>query len=164
MDHQDDRAFLRQFSGVIGGLVLLTVVLIFLARWLQPDPDADANPSQAILAEQRILPVGAVRYGDEGAAALAEAQAATVATPPAAEDAVVDGAAVYAGLCKVCHEAGVAGAPIADSEQMTARLDEKGLDTLVSNAINGLNAMPPRGGNPALTDEQIRAAVEFMLP
>jgi cytochrome c5 len=34
----------------------------------------------------------------------------------------------------------------------------------VSNAINGLNAMPPRGGNPTLTDEQIRAAVEFMLP
>ena len=65
---------------------------------------------------------------------------------------------------KARDEAGVAGAPIAESEQMTARLDEKGLDTLVSNALNGLNAMPPRGGNPALTDEQIRAAVEFMLP
>lgn len=164
MDHQDDRAFLRQFSGVIGGLFVLTVVLIFLARWMQPDPDADANPSQGILAEQRILPVGAVRYGDEGATAVAEAQAATVAAQPATTDVAVDGAAVYAGLCKVCHEAGVAGAPITDSEQMTARLDEKGLDTLISNAINGLNAMPPRGGNPALTDEQIRAAVEFMLP
>jgi len=32
----------------------------------------------------------------------------------------------------------------------------------VNNALNGLNAMPARGGNPALTDEQIRAAVEFM--
>jgi cytochrome c5 len=131
---------------------------------MQPDPDADANPSQRVLAEQRILPVGAVRYGEEGAAALADAQAAAIAALPAAEDVVVDGEAVYAGLCKTCHEAGVAGAPIADSEQMTARLDEKGLDTLVSNAINGLNAMPPRGGNPTLTDEQIRAAVEFMLP
>jgi cytochrome c5 len=164
MDHQDDRAFLRQFSGVIAGLFALTVALIFLARWMQPDPDADANPSQRILAEQRILPVGAVRYGEEGAAALADAQAAAMAALPAAEDVVVDGEAVYAGLCKTCHEAGVAGAPIAESEQMTARLDEKGLDTLVSNAINGLNAMPPRGGNPTLTDEQIRAAVEFMLP
>jgi cytochrome c5 len=90
------------------------------------------------------------------------------ASPAAAADAAgnvaVDGETVYAGLCKACHEAGVAGAPIAESEQMTARLDEKGLDALVSSAINGLNAMPPRGGNPALTDEQIRAAVEFMLP
>ena len=44
-----------------------------------------------------------------------------------------------------------------------ARFDEKGLEMLVSNAINGLNAMPARGGNPALTDEQIQAAVEYML-
>ena len=125
MDQQDDRAFLRQFSGVIAGLLALTVVLIFLARYFQPEPDADANPSQAILAEQRIQPVGAVRFGEEGAATLAEtqaaaqaaaqpvAQAAAVASAPAAGDAVADGEAVYAGLCKACHEAGVAGAPIA---------------------------------------------------
>jgi cytochrome c5 len=168
MDHQDDRAFLRQFSGVIAGLLALTVALIFLARYIQPEPDADANPSQAILAEQRIQPVGAVRFGEEGAAALAEtqaaAQAAAIASAPAAGSAAVDGGAVYAALCKTCHEAGVAGAPITGSEQFTARLAEKGLDMLVANAINGLNVMPPRGGNPALTDEQIRAAVEFMLP
>ena len=164
-DAREDRAFLRQFGGVIAGFVALTVALIFLARYMQPEPDADANPSQKILAEQRITPVGAVRYGDEGAAALAEVEAAAVAAIPApSEDIVVDGETVYGGLCKTCHEAGVAGAPMAGSDQMATRLDEKGLDMLVSNAINGLNAMPPRGGNPTLTDEQIRAAVEFMLP
>jgi cytochrome c5 len=165
MDRQADSAFLRQFSGVIAGIVILTVVLIFLARYLQPEQDADANPSQRILAEQRIMPVGAVRSGEEGAAALADAEAAAMAALPApAADLVVDGESVYAGLCKVCHEAGVAGAPITKSDQMAVRLDEKGVDALVSNAINGLNAMPPRGGNHTLTDEQIRAAVEFMLP
>ena len=46
---------------------------------------------------------------------------------------------------------------------MAARLAEKGLEMLIQNAINGLNVMPPRGGNPSLTDEQIRAAVEFMV-
>lgn len=163
MDSQDDRAFLRQFSGVIAGFMVLTVALIFLARFMQPEPDADANPSQAILAAQRVAPVGAVRAGEEGSAELAEAQAATVASAPAVAE-VVDGAAVYDGLCKTCHEAGVAGAPLTKSDQMAARLDEKGLSNLVSNAINGLNAMPPRGGNPTLTDEQIQAAVEFMLP
>lgn len=163
MDLQDDRAFLRQFSWVIAGFMVLTVALIFLARFMQPEPDADANPSQALLVEQRIAPVGAVRAGDEGAAELAQAQAAAVAAAPAA-DVVVDGAAVYDGLCKTCHDAGVAGAPLTKSDQMVARLDEKGLEMLVSNAINGLNAMPPRGGNPTLTDEQIQAAVEFMLP
>ena len=62
-----------------------------------------------------------------------------------------------------CHDAGVAGAPIRGSEQMAERVSEKGLDTVVANAINGINVMPPKGGNPALSDEQIRAAVEFML-
>lgn len=163
MDHQEDRAFLRQFSGVIVGFMLLTVALIFLARYMQPDLEEDQNPSQAILAEQRIAPVGAVRSGEEGAAALAAAQAAAVESAPESE-AVVDGSLVYAGLCKTCHEAGVAGAPITGSEQMGTRLAENGLDGLVANAINGLNAMPPRGGNPTLTDQQIQAAVEFMLP
>ena len=163
MDQQEDRAFLRQFAGIIAGFVLLTVALIFLARYMQPDPDADANPSQKILAEKRIAPVGAVRSGEEGAAALAEAQAAAVEAAPATA-VELDGGAVYGGLCKTCHDTGVAEAPIAGSDQMAARLQEKGLETLVSNALNGLNAMPPRGGNPTLTDEQIRAAVEFMLP
>ena len=76
----------------------------------------------------------------------------------------VDGEAIYSGLCETCHEAGIAGAPISGSDQMAERLSEKGLEALVTNAINGLNVMPPRGGNPSLTDEQIRAAVEFMLP
>jgi len=160
MDRKADSAFLRQFSGVIAGFVVLTIALIFLARHMQPESDIDVNPSQGVLAEQRIAPVGAVRYGDEGAAALAQAQA--VESAPAAE-VVVDGAQVYGGLCKTCHDAGVAGAPVPGTDGMAARLTERGADGLVQNAINGLNAMPPRGGNPALTDEQIQAAVEFML-
>ena len=163
MDQQEDRAFLRQFSGVIVGFMLLTVALIFLARYMQPEQAADANPSQAILAEQRIAPVGAVRSGEEGAAELAAVQTAAVEAEPAG-DVVVDGSAVYNGLCSACHAVGAAGAPITGSEQMAARLQEKGIEALIANAIGGINAMPARGGNPALTDEQITAAVEFMLP
>jgi len=162
MDGKADSAFMRQFAGIIAGMVVLTFALIFLARYLQPDSETDANPSQGVFAEQRIAPVAAVRSGDAGAAALAEAQAATAPVAPAG-DVVVDGAAVYDGLCKTCHAAGVANAPIPGSEPMAARESEKGLDGLVQSAINGLGAMPPRGGNPTLTDAQIQAAVEFML-
>jgi cytochrome c5 len=162
MSNKEDRAFYRQFSGVIAGFVVLTIALIFLARYIQPESNSNANPSQGALAEQRVAPVGAVRYGDEGAAELAEAQVAMASAVPAGE-VVVDGAEVYGGLCKTCHDAGVADAPIKGSELMATRETERGLDGLVQNAINGLNAMPPRGGNPTLTDEQIQAAVEFML-
>jgi len=162
MDRKADSAFMRQFAGVIAGFVVLTIALIFLARYMQPESELDANPSQGVLAEKRITPVGSVRYGYEAATALAEAQAAMAATVPAGE-VVVDGAAVYDGLCKTCHAAAVAGAPIPGSELMAAREAERGLDGMVQNALNGLNAMPPRGGNPSLTDAQIQAAVEFML-
>jgi len=160
MDHTEDRKFLRKFSSIIVGFIILTVVLIFLALSLKGEPDPNANPSQVILTEQRIQPVSAVRVGEEGAAALAELQQAAA---PAGDGGEMDGAAVYAGLCVSCHDAGVAGAPVKGSEQMAQRFEEKGLDTLVSNAINGLNVMPPRGGNPSLSDAEIRAAVEYML-
>lgn len=164
MSQSEDRAFIRKFSGIIIGLLLLTVILIFVARGWQSETDVDANPSQKVLAEQRISPVGRVRTGDEGAAALAEAQATAAPAPAQSADAEVNGEEVYNGLCMTCHAAGVAGAPITGSDQMAQRLSEKGMDTLVANAINGLNVMPPRGGNPGLSDEQLRAAVEFMLP
>lgn len=161
MSNKEDSAFIRQFSAVIVAFMVLTVALIFLARYIQPPPSADDNPSRLVLAEQRIQPVSAVRAGESGAAELAAAEAAK---PVVTEEVVIDGPTVYNGLCKTCHDAGIAGAPITGSDQMAARLAEKGLEMLISNAINGLNAMPPRGGNPALTDEQIKVAVEFMLP
>jgi len=164
MSQSEDRAFIRKFSGIIIGLLLLTVILIFVARgWQSETPESD-NPSQKALAEQRISPVGNVRTGEEGVAALAAAQAAAAPAPAQSADAEVNGEEVYNGLCMTCHSAGVAGAPITGSDQMAQRLSEKGMDTLVANAINGINVMPPRGGNPGLSDEQIRAAVEFMLP
>ena len=162
MSQSEDHAFTRRFGGIIIGLVLLTVVLVFLARSLQLEPDVDANPSQKVFAEQYVKPVAGVRTGAEGAAALAEAQAS--AAPVQSAVAEVDGEQVYNGLCRTCHDTGIAEAPISGSEQMEQRLSEKGMDTLVSNAINGINVMPPKGGNPGLTDEQIQAAVEFMLP
>jgi len=162
MNQSKDKAFILKFSGIILGFIVLTVVLVFVARSMQGEPDSDANPSQVFLEEKRIQPVSNVRVGAEGMAALAEAQA--VSAPAAtAGGGEIDGEQVYNGLCQTCHSMGVAGAPIPGSEPMAQRFSEKGLDTLVSSVINGLNVMPPRGGNPALSDDEIRAAVEFML-
>ncbi len=162
MSKTEDHTLIRRFIIIVVCLVLLTFILVFLARSLQLEPDVGANPSKRASAEQRIKPVGSVRVGDQGAAALAEAQAATAAAQSAAAE--MDGEQVYNVMCVTCHDAGLADAPIKGSDQMAQRLIEKGIDTLVMNAINGINVMPPRGGDANLTDEQIRAAVEFMLP
>jgi cytochrome c5 len=163
MNQSDDRTFMRKFGGIIIGLMLITVVIIILARSLQEERSGNLNPSQQALEEKRISPVSAVRVGEEGAAALAAAQppVAPAAAPNAAE--AIDGGQVYNGICMSCHDAGVAGAPVTGSDDLAQRASEKGFETMVANAINGINIMPPKGGNPSLSDEQIRAAVEFML-
>ena len=69
---------------------------------------------------------------------------------------------MYSAACQACHMTGAAGAPkLGDVAAWADRLG-KGLDTLVTNAVNGIGAMPPRGGS-QLEDDQIRAVVEYIL-
>lgn len=163
MNQKSDSAFIRNFSGIIIGLMAFTGVIIVLALSLRGEPAIDANPSQLRFAEERVAPVTGVRTGSDGQAALAAAQAEAQAAAAPAEAGVVDGSQVYNTVCMACHAAGVAGAPQPGSDMLAERFAAKGLDGLKSSVINGLNVMPPRGGRPDLTDEQIQAAVEFML-
>ena len=65
-----------------------------------------------------------------------------------------------------CHTGGVGGAPTLDHGHWDARIAQ-GTDTLYTHAIEGFTGaagvMPARGGNPALTDEQMKATVDWML-
>jgi len=69
---------------------------------------------------------------------------------------------LYASACQACHLTGVAGAPKLGDVAAWSDRAGKGLDTLVSNAVNGIGAMPARGGS-QLTDDQIRSVVEYIL-
>ncbi|MFJ3046120.1 c-type cytochrome [Herbaspirillum chlorophenolicum] len=72
------------------------------------------------------------------------------------------GEEVFKSTCAACHAAGVAGAPkVGDDGAWKARIAE-GYDKLVSHAINGLRAMPPKGGNPDLDDVEIQRTVVYM--
>ena len=134
MSQNDDRDFIRRFSGIIIGLMIFTALIIALAVSMRSDPDPNANPSQARLADERTEPVADVLVGEEGQAALeaiaTENQTADGAL--AATGGVVDGGQVYQTVCVACHAAGVAGAPMPGSDAMAQRMSEKGLDGLVS--------------------------------
>ncbi|MCA1855841.1 c-type cytochrome [Massilia oculi] len=72
------------------------------------------------------------------------------------------GSAVYAAVCAACHDTGAAGAPkTGDTGAWTARLGQ-GYDTLYKHAIEGIRAMPAKGGNPDLDNLEVARAVVFM--
>lgn len=73
------------------------------------------------------------------------------------------GEEVYMQVCAVCHAAGVAGAPKVGDKAAWAPHIKLGLDHLVDSAIHGKGAMPPRGGQAGLSDDDIRSAVKYML-
>lgn len=70
---------------------------------------------------------------------------------------------IYNTYCMACHTTGAAGAPkigeAADWEARTAN----GIDTVYSNAINGLGAMPPKGTCADCSDDEIKATVDYIL-
>ncbi|BBI54884.1 hypothetical protein HORIV_73050 [Vreelandella olivaria] len=66
-------------------------------------------------------------------------------------------------MCSACHESGAAGAPIRGDEEAWAERTEQGFATLLDHAINGIGAMPAKGGNPNLSDEEVEAAVAYMV-
>jgi cytochrome c5 len=104
-------------------------------------------------------------------AAMDEMKAAAEEMKSAAESAVAsatgsggrDPAEIYQTYCQACHVAGVAGAPkLGDSAAWAARVD-KGMDTLLSNAVNGINAMPPKGTCNNCSREELRATIDWMI-
>jgi cytochrome c5 len=74
-----------------------------------------------------------------------------------------DGKAVYDKVCTVCHAAGVAGAPKYGDKAAWAPRAAQGKDALLQSVVKGKGAMPPKAGNAALTDDEIKSAIDYML-
>ena len=157
---------------VLAFLIAFTVVIYavssIVADRTVADRHHDTDDARAQLAE-RVRPVG--RLCLQGAEDECEVQVAAVERTAAADDeeeaAEADGQQVYNQACTTCHGQGVAGAPVTgDDDAWVARL-EKGRETLLDHSINGFQGdagfMPARGGNPNLSDEQVAAALDYML-
>jgi len=121
-----------------------------------PAPVAQQAPTQAA-AE---APAQAAAANQAGGAAAAQASAAAAGTGKAS---ATDGKSVFDGTCTACHSTGVAGAPKLGDKAAWAPRIAKGKDTLYHDALHGLNAMPPKGGNAALSDDAVKAAVDYMV-
>lgn len=163
-----DQKFFDMYSLVIGVLAAVALAAFVLAMKItevtQSVYTRDAAEYQAAVAD-RIRPIGQVyRQGEHH-----EASAPTVETPaePAPVATSMSGPQVYNNACLVCHGAGIGGAPVfGDAGQWTDRIAQ-GMETLTQHAIEGYTGsagyMPAKGGRTDLSDEEVAAAVEYMV-
>lgn len=127
---------------------LVPIIIILMLVNLVASRGRDGAGSAALTPEaidKRIAPVAGFEFVD--------------ATGP---KVFKTGEQVFTAVCTACHTAGVAGAPkVGDSAAWGSRIKE-GFDTLLNAALHGKGAMPPKGGNPALSDYEVARAVVYM--
>ena len=74
-----------------------------------------------------------------------------------------DGQKIYQASCQACHSTGAAGAPkLGDKEAWAPRI-ATGVDAMLAVAIQGKNAMPPKGACMSCSDADLKAAIEYMV-
>lgn len=166
MAHDQHQSFIKTPQQLIVVILLsflvpvIGIVLVVQLVLSRPGADPQALTPEAIAA--RIQPVGRLEFGAPPAAPGAAPQA--LATPgPAKPAAAADGKAVYNKVCFACHQVSVAGSPKLGDKAAWAPRIQTGTGAMVQSVIKGKGAMPPKAGNPALSDAEIRAAVEFMV-
>lgn len=163
-----DQKFFDMYSLVIGVLAAFALAILVLAMKMsdltQGVYTRDTDEYQAAVAA-RIRPVGQVYMpGEEQAAAAPMVETAVEPEPVAT---ALSGPQVYNTACLACHGAGIGGAPIlGDAGAWEARITQ-GADVLRDHAINGYTGeagyMPAKGGRVDLSDEEVAAAVDYMV-
>lgn len=176
---QNDQDFMTVMMMMLGVLVLVAVIIFFAAQLIASLGAGDArrseiNSARQAVVESNIAPIGRVVTSRTAEQEIAAAEDGEPAETDQADDG--DGETVAAaasersassianGVCAACHNSGALGAPVVgDTSAWRTRYDARGLDTLVSHAINGYNQMPARGGDSSLSDAEVRKATVYML-
>ncbi len=114
------------------------------------------------------FPLAAVLLALVGAACSEGDRRVAPSIPEFQEPPLQEGRGVWMQVCRNCHLMGVAGAPAIGDYTAWRPRAARGTAALYSSAIEGIRGeagwkMPPRGGNDALSDQQVRLAVDFML-
>lgn len=151
MSHEDKK-FMRSFITVLAALVVVAFIAYFIADIVTGEKEQPAERQAKI--EENIKPVGQVNVGSVPAAS--DPSEAAAAGPRSGDQ-------VYNAACLSCHSVGVAGAPKVGDKAAWADRMSKGVDGLLATAISGINAMPAKGACADCSDEELRAAIEYML-
>jgi cytochrome c5 len=170
--NEQDKKFFKNYSIVIGLLALMIIIFLVAARILGlAEMERVMASRQTKEISKQTEPVGQVRMAGEAqpqqqAAPAAPQQTAAADTGAGSGDV---GKKVFNGLCVSCHGTGLPGAPQFGNKEEWAPRIAQGKDTLYQHALHGFSSgaggvpMPPKGGNPALSDDEVKAAVDYMV-
>lgn len=124
--------------------IIVIIMLVHLVVVSTPaGAGSDADSAKTILA--RIQPVASLKLVDANA-----------------PKAYLTGKQVFDSTCTACHTAGVAGAPKVGNKADWAPFIKTGYQEMIKNAIHGVGAMPPKGGNASLSDYEVARAIAYM--
>lgn len=148
---EEHEGLIKTPKQLIVTVVLAFIVPIFIIMLLvnlvaassQMGTGSDAQTDEAIA--QRIQPVAGFSLVDANAPKVFKT-----------------GQQVFESTCTACHTAGVAGAPKIGDSAAWAPFVKTGYEEMVKNAIHGVGAMPPKGGNPSLSDFEVARAVVYI--
>lgn len=163
-----DQKFFDMYSLVIGVLAIFSVGIFVLAMKMSDLTQGIYTTSADEYQDEirnRMQPFGEVFLpGDE---LVAESSGASPSAVPEPVATTLTGPQVYNEACIACHGGGIGGAPmLADTANWEPRIAQ-GLETLQRHAIEGYTGsagyMPPKGGRLDLSDDEIRASVEYMV-
>jgi cytochrome c5 len=146
----------RHVKQLVGKKLIALMMLagaIAISGAAHSETKAGHGDKAASAVKERIVPVGKTCLAGEPCAA---AVAAAASGPKSGKD-------VYASACGTCHASGLMSAPKLGSSADWGPRVAKGLDKLYSNAIGGVNSMPPKGACAACSDDDIKAAVKYMV-
>lgn len=150
-EHDAHSSFIKTPQQLVVVVLLSFIVpivgVVLMVQLVVDRPHADPGAMKPDAVEARIQPVGKVEFGAAGDAA--------ARAPKSGEEVVKT-------VCGVCHQTGAAGAPKIGDNAAWAKLLKAGLGELSKTAISGVKAMPPRGGNPELSDLEIARAIVYM--
>ncbi len=162
----NDNNYFMQNLIIISATILSLACLVILITIAVSGSDQALSEDQIASLTTQTQPAGSIRYQ-----ASEQQQPAAVTTPvvnQAIEEPEINpGQQIYDTVCTNCHSTGLPNVPqLGNAADWEARIAQG--EMIFENAINGYTGssgmmMPPKGGNPALSDEEVRAAVDYII-
>ena len=152
MSKQSELKSLLETIFVVIGTLVGAIIIITFATTKSDTEDTTVKAVENKPVEENVQPVAEVKVAENNSTTDNNSE----------ENSLISGEKISQVNCILCHGAGVMGAPkIGDAAQWEARIAQ-GKDKLIDHAIKGINMMPAKGGNAALSDEEVAAAVIWM--